>query len=197
MRKKLTLAAILLLALIAAPSTAAQGALDALKGAIGALTGNKGQTAIDAGTWKYTGPGISFKSDNALKNLGGAAAGTAIEAKIKPYYDKLGLQNMTFEVAQDSTFTMKVKKLTLKGTIVYGESGQCTLQMQALGKIPAGKYHAQWQQLGSSLVLTFDVSRLVSLIQTIASVSGQSSLKSVSEILKSYDGIYAGFRFKK
>lgn len=197
MKKIATIAAILLLTFISAPAVRAQGALDALKGAIGAITGNKGATAIDAGTWRYSGPGISFKSDNALKNLGGAAAGTAIEAKIKPYYDKLGLQNMTFEVAQDSTFTMKVKKVTLKGKIVYGDNGACTLEMQALGKIPAGKYHAQWQQTGSSLSLTFDVSRLVSLIQTIASVSGQSSLKTVSDLLKSYDGIYAGFRFKK
>lgn len=196
MRKLLSVAALVLLAFAAAPGAGAQNALDALKGALGAITGGTSST-ISAGTWTYTGPGVSFKSKNALQNLGGAAAGTAIEAKLKPYYDKLGLQNMTFTVAEDSTYTMKVKKLTFKGKIIYGEKGECTLQMQGLGKIAGGSYKAQWQVTGNTLLLTFDITKLVAIIEKIANVSGKSSLQAVSKVLKSYDGIYAGFRFSK
>lgn len=196
MRKIIALAAFLL-ALFATPVHAdAQNALDALKGAIGALAGGT-SSVIEAGTWNYTGPGISFKSKNALQNLGGAAAGTAVEAKLKPYYDKMGLQTMTFTVAADSTFTMKVKKLTFKGKIIYGEKGECTLQMQGLGKLAGGSYKAQWQVTGDALLLTFDVSRLVALVEKISNMSGKSSLQTLTKVLKSYDGIYAGFRLKR
>lgn len=196
MKKLLSIATILILAIASTPRANAQNALDALKGAIGALTGGT-SSSIEAGVWRYTGPGISFKSKNALQNLGGAAAGTAIEAKLKPYYDKLGLQSMTLTVAADSTYTLKVKKLTFKGKIIYGEKGQCTLQMQGLGRLAGGSYSAQWQVTGKTLLLTFDVSKLVALIEKIANVSGKSSLQTVSKLLKSYDGIYAGFRFDK
>ena len=98
---------------------------------------------------------------------------------------------------RDSTYTMKVKKLTFKGKIVYGEKGECTLQMQGLGKIAGGSYKAQWQVTGNTLLLTFDITKLVAIIEKIANVSGKSSLQAVSKVLKSYDGIYAGFRFSK
>jgi len=174
----------------------ASNPLDALKGAIGALTGGTASVIPD-GEWKYTGPAVSFKSDNALKNLGGAAAGTAIESKLEPYYRKLGLQNMTFTVGADSTFVMKVKKVTLKGTIVYGDKGECVLQLHGIGKIAGGKFNAKWQVVGNTLSLTLDVSKLVELVSKIAAVSGKSSLTTLSKVLESYDGVYAGFRFDK
>ena len=197
--KKLYAIAILAAAcLAAAPAASAASPLDALKGAIGAIVGGSGTSSVIAeGTWTYSGPAVSFKSDNALQNLGGAAAGTALEAKIKPYYDKAGLQGMTFTVGADSTFVMKVKKLSFKGTIVYGAPGECTLQMSGLGKIAGGNFKAQWQVVGNSLSLTFDVSRLVDLVSKIAAVSGQSTLSTLATLLESYDGVYAGFRFSK
>ena len=120
-----------------------------------------------------------------------------LESTIKPYYDKIGLQGMTFTVGADSTYVMKVKKLTFKGKIVYGEKGECTLQMQGLGKIAGGSFKAQWQVVGNSLSLTFDVSKLVDLVGKIAAVSGKSSLTTLAKLLESYDGVYAGFRFNK
>ena len=104
---------------------------------------------------------------------------------------------MTFTVGADSTYVMKVKKLTFKGKIVYGEKGECTLQMQGLGKIAGGNFKAQWQVVGNSLSLTFDVSKLVDLVGKIAAVSGKSSLTTLAKLLESYDGVYAGFRFNK
>ena len=132
-----------------------------------------------------------------MKNLGGAAAGAALEAKLKGYYDKAGLQNMVMTVGADSTFVMKLKKATLKGTIVYGQNGTCTLHLQGLGKIAGGKFNAQWQVTGKSLSLTFDISKLVDLVGKIAAVSGKSSLSALSKMLESYDGVYAGFRLEK
>ena len=43
------------------------------------------------GTWKYSGPAVSFKSDNLLLKAGGAAAATQVESKLEPYYRTAGL----------------------------------------------------------------------------------------------------------
>ncbi len=187
---------IIVASLIFSSAVHAANPLDALKGMIGAVVGNTAES-IPEGTWKYTGPAVTFKGDNALKNLGGAAAGAALEAKLKGYYDKAGLQNMVMTVGADSTFVMKLKKVTLKGTIVYGQKGTCTLHLQGLGKIAGGKFNAQWQVTGKSLSLTFDISKLVDLVGKIAAVSGKSSLSALSKMLESYDGVYAGFRLEK
>lgn len=195
---RFAIAVALTICVFSAPACHAGSPLDALKGAIGALVGGSGTSkTIPEGTWRYSGPAVTFKSDNALQNLGGAAAGTALEAKLKTYYDKVGLQDMTFTSSADSTFVMKVKKATLKGTIIYGESGECTLQLQGIGKIAGGKFNARWQTVGNSLSLTFDISKLVDLISKIAAVSGKSSLQTLTKVLESYDGVYAGLRFDK
>ena len=43
------------------------------------------------GTWKTTGPALVLKSGNIAQQAGGSAMTTAAEAKLKPYYKKLGL----------------------------------------------------------------------------------------------------------
>ena len=42
------------------------------------------------GTWKYSAPAVSFKSDNLLQQAGGAAAASSIEQKILPFYQMKG-----------------------------------------------------------------------------------------------------------
>ena len=160
MKKIPAIAVVLLAAVLSAPLASAVNPLDALKGAIGAVIGGSGTSkTIPEGTFKYAGPAVSFKSDNALQNLGGAAAGTALESKLAPYYTKLGLTSMTFTAGSDSTFVMTVKKMNLKGTIEYGsEAGVCVLHLQGLGKIVGGQFTARWQMVGNSLSLTFDIS---------------------------------------
>ncbi|MDE6042572.1 MAG: DUF4923 family protein [Muribaculaceae bacterium] len=199
MKKIHAIAVVLLAAVLSAPLASAVNPLDALKGAIGAVIGGSGTSkTIPEGTFKYAGPAVSFKSDNALQNLGGAAAGTALESKLAPYYTKLGLTSMTFTAGSDSTFVMTVKKMNLKGTIEYGsEAGVCVLYLQGLGKIVGGQFTARWQMVGNSLSLTFDISKLVELLSKIAAVSGKSSLTSLTKVLQSYDGVYAGFRLEK
>ncbi len=47
------------------------------------------------------------------------------------------------------------------------------------------------------LTVTFDASKFVEIVQKVASVSGNSSLQTLSKMLSSYDGIYVGARLKK
>ncbi|MDE6541741.1 MAG: DUF4923 family protein [Muribaculaceae bacterium] len=198
MKKIHAIVLMLAAAVMLAPAARCANPLDALKGVIGAVVGGSGTaTTIPAGTWKYNGPAVTFKGDNALKNLSGAAAGTVLESKLKTYYEKAGLQNMELTVGEDSTFVMKLKKVSLKGHITYGESGQCTLNLDGIGKLVGGKFNGQWQVIGNTMTLTFDISKLVDLVTKISAATSKSSLKSISKMLESYDGAYAGFRLDK
>lgn len=149
------------------------------------------------GTWSYMSPAVTFASDNALQKIGGAAAASGIEAKIEPYYTRIGLTNLVITVAEDHSFTMKAKMATLKGTITQNDNGELTFNFSALKKIPLGKVSARASKAGDTLILTFDVSRLISLMEKVSAISGSSSVKALSKMLSSYDGLYAGFKLKR
>ena len=76
-----------------------------------------------AGTWEYSAPAVSFKSDNLLKKAGGAAAATSLEGKLSTYYKYANIQSMKLEIKEDSTFTMSLKRTSLKGDITKDEEG--------------------------------------------------------------------------
>ena len=67
-----------------------------------------------------------------------------------------------------------------------------------MGKISTGKLNAYISKTATGQIkITFDISRLIDLVETIASVTGNSSAKSISSLLTSYDGLTAGFVLKK
>ena len=50
---------------------------------------------------------------------------------------------------------------------------------------------------GDKMELTFDVSKLMVLIEKAGSLTGNNTLKSVSAILNQYDGMTAGFELQR
>ncbi len=68
---------------------------------------------------------------------------------------------------------------------------------KALGKIPVGNMNAQVEKQINSMTITFDASKLIKLVDAVASITGQSTLKTVSQLLNSYDGLNCGFELKK
>lgn len=149
------------------------------------------------GTWEYTSPAVSFASDNALQKIGGAAAATAVEQKLEPYYNTAGLTSTVITFDETHSFTMKLKVGSLKGTVEKADGGMLTFKFSALGKVPLGQVAAMATKSGNTLNLTFDVSRLIEVLETVNKVANNSSLSAVSSLLSSYDGIYAGFKLKR
>ncbi len=150
------------------------------------------------GVWEYSGPAVNFKSDNLLMKAGGAAAGSTIKGKIEPYYKKIGLDQTVLTIEKDSTFVMKLKKGELKGNIVSGDDGKMVFQFKTLGKINIGKMDASVSKLnGNKLQLTFDVSKLMKIVNAVAKFSGNSTVQGLNKILQSYDGLEAGFEMQK
>lgn len=174
------------------------GILDAISGIAGNLTATDKFSVDDiVGTWNYSSPAVSFKSDDALKKIGGAGASAAVEAKLKPYYTKVGLESVVLTVQEDHSFSMKFKFGTLKGTISKDENNDLVFAFSALSKKTLGKVKAEATKSGSTLTLTFDASKLIAVLQKVSSLTKNSSLGTISNLLSSYDGIYMGFKMKQ
>lgn len=163
------------------------------------LLGNGNLTPADmVGTWNYAAPAVAFESENLLKKAGGAAASATIESKIEPYYKKAGLNKMSLTVNPDSTFVMKLSRGSLSGTITRNadRKGYMTFHFQALN-FNVGSMDAAVSKAAGNLTVTFDVTKLMKLVNTIASISGNSTVATFNKLLQSYDGMQAGFRLVK
>lgn len=171
-------------------------------GTVGSLVSNilgndKISPADIVGTWNYSAPAVSFKSDNLLKKAGGAAAAATVESKLAPYYKTAGFDKMTLTVEADSTFTMKLAHGTLSGTLSKSDKdGFMTFHFKAM-KINIGTMDAAVSKAGSTLTITFDISKLMKLINTVSKISGNSTISGLNKLLQSYDGMQAGFRLLK
>lgn len=202
-KKTLILAIVALVASLAAPESRADNPLKALGGLVSSLTSSSKFSLADLeGTWQYQSPAVSFDSDKALNKIGGAAASAAIEDKMKPYYERIGLNSLQLNVATAdsvSNFQMKVRGITLKGTVTKdGDEGALTFHFNALGKFKVGKISARAQKsMDNVLTLTFDIKGFLEIVKKVAAVSGSQQVQSLTKLLDSYDGVYAGAKLKK
>lgn len=173
---------------------------DLLSGVAGALGLGNSKAGIEqlAGTWTYTGPAVSFKSDNFLLKAGGAAAAATVEKKLEPYYKTAGLTNLVITINNDSTFTFKGRRASLTGTIERNdEAGTYQFHFKAFNKINIGTMEAYVKLTGNNMELTFDVTKLMTLMQRISALSSSATLKGASALLEQYDGMTAGFDLKR
>ena len=148
------------------------------------------------GEYTTEGPAVTFKSDNFLQKAGGVAGAAAIESKLKPYYEKYGLMNMTLIVDEEANFTMKMKAINLSGEITKNDSdGTFDFNFKVAG-IKLGKFTAYIEKSGSTMKLMFDASKLKDIISAIAKFTGNSMASALGSILDSYEGACIGFKMK-
>lgn len=165
------------------------------------LATDKIDIASICGTWNYKEPAVSFKSDNLLKKAGGATAASAITEKLIPIYKLSGIDKLSLAIDNAGDFQMKVRNVTLKGIIepVADKSSlsNFTFKFQAAGK-SLGTVNAYIvKSIDGSIKLTFDITKLVEIIGKASKVIGNSTLKTLSGVLSSYDGLCAGFELSK
>lgn len=181
-----------------------EGDKDGVAGAISGLVSNilssdKLSLSDISGTWSYKEPAVCFKSENLLQKAGGAAIASTIKSKLTPYYRITGLDNVTITINQDSSFVMTVRKINLNGTIrfINDKDSQSNLEFdfKALGKINLGKINAYVvsNKATGSMDLMFDVTKLITIAEKVSQVTKSSAITTAVNLLKSYDGICAGF----
>lgn len=146
------------------------------------------------GEYQSQGPAVTFKSDNLLQKAGGIAGAATIEAKLKPYYDKYGLNGMTLTIDENAEFSMKIKGLKLSGLITKNESdGTFNFNFKVVG-MSLGSFTAYVEKSGSNLNLMFDATKLKGFISTVAKFTGNSMVSALGSILDSYEGACIGFK---
>lgn len=173
-------------------------------GAIGGVAnalGANSNVSLDqiVGTWTYSYPAVGFKSQNMLLQAGGAAAATSIEKKIAPYYKKVGMNNLVLTINRDSTFNFQVKRIALGGVMIKNpETGQLIFQFRALNTIDVGYTEAFINcPSRNQMNLTFDISGLVAVINTLSNYTKNSTISTMAAVLNQYDGVTGGFRFTR
>lgn len=146
------------------------------------------------GTWKYYQPGCAFTSENALAAAGGKVVAAEAKEKLLPTYKKLGIKssNTYFTFNQDGTFSAKVMGKTISGTYKFNSSNS-SVQMQTLLLSTTGYLTRNPQGIS----LLFESKKLLTALQVVGAASGNSTLGTVSEISKNYDGIRLGFDLSK
>lgn len=175
---------------------------DALGGLISGLLGGGQLSEADlVGVYAYKEPAVTFKSDNLLQKAGGAAMAATIVNKLAPYYEKAGLQKLVVTLTPEKTCEFALGKAKLSGTFqrdsTQASSNSFIFNFKALGKISVGQITADVQRTSSGLILTFDASKLLTLMNTVAKLTGKQTLQAAASFLNSYDGLNCGFSLTK
>lgn len=146
------------------------------------------------GTWNYSGPGCAFTSENLLAKAGGEVAATKIEQELQPYFDKVGLSASNTRVTfnSDNTFSATIAGKSFSGQYTFDET---TAKVTLKGMLLTINCYAKREYGGISLL--FESKKLLTILQTMAALSGNTTYQKVGELSKNYDGVRLGFDMKK
>lgn len=146
------------------------------------------------GTWHYSQPGCAFTTENALAKAGGEAVAANVKEKLASTYAKVGInaQNTSFTFKQDGTFSASLMGHSVNGTYTFNEKDQSiTLQAMMMSFTGYTKKNVD------GIALLFESKKILSIMQLIGSMSGNSTLASVADLSANYDGVRVGFDMKK
>lgn len=146
------------------------------------------------GTWQYRGPGCAFTSENLLAKAGGEVAAAQIEQKLQPYYQQVNISasNTVITFTEDGKFSSKIAGTPFSGTYTFDVETQ---QIKLKGMLLSINCYAKKEINGISIL--FEANKLLTLLQTMATLSGNANLQSIGELSKNYDGVRVGFDMKR
>ena len=145
------------------------------------------------GTWNYQKPCVQFESENLLAKAGGTLVSNKVEATLEAYYQKVGIKpgSCKFVFGSDNSLKYTIGSKTMQGSYTFDSNKKTVTITTALGT----KVTAYVSISGTAMGLTFDASKLLTLISSASTVS--SSLSSISSIASNYSGMKLGFEFSK
>ena len=175
-------------------SSMVQSGISVLSSVLGGLMSSTTSTTI-IGSWTYQSPAIQFESENLLAKAGGTLVSQPVVNKLDPYFQKAGLVpgkfTITFNNGNSCTYIVNGKQYS--GTYQFDASAG-TIQIQgSLMSLPTSYISVS----GNQMTMTFDASKILSLIQGVGASSSNSTISSISSIINSYSGMKAGFTFTK
>lgn len=168
-------------------SNALGGLLDLVVGSV------KLSQADIIGTWSYVEPACAFTSENLLAKAGGSVAAKTVNEKLLPVYKSLhissGNTQLTFN--ENGQFTGKIGGFPMSGTYTF-DAANGLVKMKSLTTFTA---HLTRSTHGMSF--TFESKKILTLLQTVSALSGNTSLSTIGDISKQFNGVRLGFAMKK
>ena len=168
-------------------SNALGGLLDLVVGSV-----KLSQTDI-IGTWSYVEPACAFTSENLLAKAGGSVAAKTVNEKLLPVYKSLhissGNTRLTFN--ENGQFTGKIGGFPMSGTYTF-DAANGLVKMKSLTTFTA---HLTRSTHGMNF--TFESKKILTLLQTVSALSGNTSLSTIGDISKQFSGVRLGFAMKK
>ena len=142
------------------------------------------------GNWAYSEPGCAFTSENLLAKAGGSVAATQVKQKLTTVYNSLGIasNNTQFMFDQNGRFQAKIKGIPLSGTYTFDSNSSKLNLKTTLFTIPAFVTRTT-----NGLSLTMESKKLLNVLQTITALTGNSTLTTIGELSKNFDGVRMGF----
>lgn len=146
------------------------------------------------GTWRYNEPGVAFTSENTLAKAGGEVAAAEIRNRLKERYSAVGLSSSNTQITfnNDHTFTAKIAGRSVNGTYSYDENNSKLMLNTYFLTIPC---YAKKTLIGMSYL--FESKKLLPLLQMASTLSGNSTVQTIGDLSKNYDGVRIGFDTKK
>ncbi len=163
----------------------------ALGNILGSVLGlNKVSEATLLGTWKYSGPGCAFTSENVLAQAGGEVAAQKVKSQLLQQYASMGISsaNTYFTFKEDKTFAAMVDGKSVSGTyLLEPETGKITLKTLLFSINGFVNLNT------TGLSLLFESQKLLSVLQVVGASSGNATLATIGELSKNYNGVRLGF----
>lgn len=168
-------------------SNALGGLLDLVVGSV------KLSQADIIGKWSYVEPACAFTSENLLAKAGGSVAAKTVNEKLLPVYKSLhissGNTQLTFN--ENGQFTGKIGGFPMSGTYTF-DAANGLVKMKSLTTFTA---HLTRSTHGMNF--TFESKKILTLLQTVSALSGNTSLSTIGDISKQFNGVRLGFAMKK
>ena len=145
------------------------------------------------GTWNYSNPGCAFTSEKLLAQAGGEVVASEVKSKLAPYYQKVGVKQANTSVTfnNDGTFAATIAGKKFSGKYTFDEAtAKITMQGLLLNINSYAKKNSD------GMAILFESSKLLTVLQTLSAMSGNTQLQTIGEIAKSYDGLRVGFDMK-
>ena len=168
-------------------SNALGGLLDLVVGSV------KLSQADIIGTWSYVEPACAFTSENLLAKAGGSVAAKTVNEKLLPVYKSLHISsgNTQLTFRENGQFTGKIGGFPMSGTYTF-DATNGLVKMKSLTTFTA---HLTRSTQGMNF--TFESKKILTLLQTVSALSGNTSLSTIGDISKQFNGVRLGFAMKK
>ncbi len=142
------------------------------------------------GNWAYSEPGCAFTSENLLAKAGGSVAATQVKEKLSTVYNAVGIssQNTGFAFDQNGNFEAYIKGIPMSGTYTFDSNTSKINLKTMLFTVPAFVTRTT-----NGLSITMESKKLLNVLQTVLSLTGNSTLTTIGELSKNFDGVRMGF----